>query len=165
MVIFDQFFRSLFMSKNSCSDDVWVGLSLLSWFINKGVQTLQNCLKCFRGNRIVGDFLEGFVSLFLWVKSHLWNREVCEVKTAKFWLSTCKANEPHFSPSYSIYIATKRSVSVSVPLMANTVAIQEIKVLCKHRHVRLSTVSMNALVWGHFPRHSRTRSWFCHLSL
>lgn len=80
------------------------------------------------------------------------SRAICEtvkfgkVKTAKFWLSTCKVNEPHFSPSYSIYIATKRSVSVSVPLMANTVAIQEIKVLCKHRHVRLSTVSMNALV-------------------
>ena len=80
------------------------------------------------------------------------SRAICEtvkfvkVKTAKFWLSTCKANEPHFSPSYSIYIAANGSVSASVPLTANAEAIQEIEVLRKYRHARPSAVSMNALV-------------------
>ena len=80
------------------------------------------------------------------------SRAICEtvkfvkVKMGKFWLSTCKANEPHFSPSYSIYIAANRSVSASVPLTANAEAIQEIEVLRKHRHAKMSAVSMNALV-------------------
>ena len=81
------------------------------------------------------------------------SRAICEtvkfvkVKMAKFfWLSTCKANEPHFSPSYSIYIAANGSVSASVPLTANAEAIQEIEGLRKHRHTRPSAVSMNALL-------------------
>ena len=54
----------------------------------------------------------------------------------------CKANEPHFNPCLlgTIYIATIRDMLASVPLMAISEAIQEIKMLRKHRHTNQTVV-------------------------
>ena len=54
----------------------------------------------------------------------------------------CKANEPYFNHCLlgTIYIATIRDMLASVPLTAITEAIQEIKMLHKHRHTNQTVV-------------------------
>ena len=78
---------------------------------------------------MVGNFREGFIFVFFASQEPF-----AKIKTAKILSSKCKTNELSFTPQPTYnYIVANRTVSVSVPLTAIAEALQEIKMLRRHR--------------------------------
>ena len=106
---------------------------------------------------IVGNFREEFIFVFFASQKPFTKNE-----TAKFLLAMCKVSEPCFNLAY-FQLASRsnsnKSLSMSVPLMAITQAIQEIEVLCNHR--RTNWTAEQGREWKQsFLRMSWVRSYF-----
>ena len=89
------------------------------------------------GYRMVGHFRKGFIFVFFTSQEPF-----MKIKTMNFFVLHVQSKWTVFQLVLHgiIYIATNRTVSVSAPLTAIPDAIQEIEVLCKHRHTNQTAV-------------------------
>ena len=113
---------------------------------------------------MVDNFHEGFIFAFFTLQELF--TKIKTAKPRKFCHPRAKRMKCVSIPDLlrTVYIAAKRSVSVSVPLTAITVAIQEIEMLCKHRCTNQTVVQSRerklqmSWVQGYFPRRTGTKN-------